>query len=113
MTAAVCIHCGVMKVGAWTTCPECGYDPSGKGRDAEVKSLLLTDHYMTPQELGDASDAVRNGRPPQFNQVLFDQMMRETAGQETLVPKTPLGCVLASALLVILAAALIVLWLFA
>jgi len=30
MTVAVCIQCGAIKHGAWTSCPECSSEPTDR-----------------------------------------------------------------------------------
>ena len=65
MTIAVCLECGKMKFGAWTTCPECGHQPqTSKDR---AKHLRLTDHYCTQQELEQFAERIKQG------ELLFDE----------------------------------------
>ena len=91
MTRAVCIQCGAFKVGAWTPCPSCGFDPSGKGLEAEARALYLTDHHRDADQLRLASDAIREGRPPDVEPAFVAQLVAEAAasGQTSLVPAVP------------------------
>jgi hypothetical protein len=43
MTTAVCVRCGAMKFGAFTTCQQCPYTPDNE-HDV-LYSLAFTDHY--------------------------------------------------------------------
>ena len=60
MTHAVCINCGAMKWGAFTTCAECGGRP--KTKDEFTDWLALTDHYMDDDKLKTASKRIRKSR---------------------------------------------------
>jgi len=53
MTIAVCLNCASMKFGAWTPCSECGYDPLNL--EDRAKSLMLSDHFYSQQELEEFS----------------------------------------------------------
>lgn len=53
MTLSLCLHCGAFKTGAWCACDECGADPP----DIYV-SMMLTDHYLTRDELDRIAKAV-------------------------------------------------------
>ncbi|MEN3942679.1 hypothetical protein WJU23_15365 [Prosthecobacter sp. SYSU 5D2] len=64
MTAAVCLECGHMKTGAWTTCPGCRYLP--QSLEDRARHLIITDHYLKPEKLEAVSREIQAGRKPQF-----------------------------------------------
>ncbi|HEY8211477.1 MAG TPA: hypothetical protein VIG99_28530 [Myxococcaceae bacterium] len=68
MTLAVCLRCGGKKVGAFTVCPGCGFEP--KSQDESARSLLLSDHYLKPADLEEAGARIARGEdvspPPEL-----------------------------------------------
>ena len=60
MTKAVCLHCGAEKFGAFVPCRECDFLPGSS--DEQARALLLTSHYLTPEQLKEASTAISSGR---------------------------------------------------
>lgn len=63
MTVAICIGCGADKIGAFTMCAECRFDPSHPfDKVAMAKSLVLSDHYQDAAGLDTASAVLRSGR---------------------------------------------------
>jgi hypothetical protein len=67
MTRAVCVRCGQGKAGAFARCLSCHYDPEKEGKEAQARSLLLSDRYLTVSQLKEASERIRSGEPHQFN----------------------------------------------
>lgn len=62
MTRAVCMNCGKVKFGALVSCPSCEPEcshPSAFEDDYVGISILLTDHYLSEEELGRIGDAIR------------------------------------------------------
>jgi hypothetical protein len=63
VTVAICIGCGADKIGAFTMCLECRYDPSKPfDKIAMARSLVLSDHYQDAAGLDTASAVLRSGR---------------------------------------------------
>lgn len=63
MTAAICIACGADKLGAFTMCPACRFDPSNPfDKVAMAKSLVLSDHHQDAAGLDNASAVLRAGK---------------------------------------------------
>jgi hypothetical protein len=63
VTRAVCIACGADKIGAFTPCFECRFDPSKPfDKVAMARSLVLSDHHQDAAGLDDASAVLRSGR---------------------------------------------------
>ncbi|MGH8064970.1 MAG: hypothetical protein ACRERE_06950 [Candidatus Entotheonellia bacterium] len=54
MSRSLCLNCGVLKVGAFDECPECGEGPP----DADV-ALCFTTHHLTEHELEQIGLAVK------------------------------------------------------
>ena len=54
MTVALCTNCGEIKFGAWCLCCNCG----SNGLDGDI-SLVLTDWYLTKDELCQIGEAVQ------------------------------------------------------
>jgi hypothetical protein len=59
MTVAVCLHCGAYKVGAFTRCAACGYEPHDD--ESLTKHLMVTDHYLDAAQLKDVATRVKAG----------------------------------------------------
>ena len=66
MTRAICLQCGAAKVGAFSPCPKCHYDPASGGDETLAKSLILTDHYLPKADLDFLGERIRNGLPITF-----------------------------------------------
>ena len=62
MTTATCIYCGALKFGAFAPCYECDRNPTE--RSDVVRSLILTDHHFTHEELSVFGDQIKNGITP-------------------------------------------------
>ncbi len=77
MTAAVCIKCGAMKVGAFTLCPKCKFTPES-GAD-QARSILLSDHNMDRAALEQVGEKIAAGVPLTFNEAAIAQMAAEFA----------------------------------
>ena len=65
MTLAVCLECGHEKPGALTSCAECGFAPSTEVEQA--KSMLLSDHNMTADQLAASGAMIRAGEVCRFD----------------------------------------------
>src|SRR5262249_33119279 len=66
MTVAVCLKCGAMKHGAWTSCPKCNYLPNDP--DDKARHVITSDHHFSQADLEKISAGIQSGQPPQFNQ---------------------------------------------
>jgi len=63
MTIAICLRCGADKVGALTSCPDCGLEPETQREQAY--SLAISDHYFSRQVLREiGADIAKDGRIP-------------------------------------------------
>jgi len=81
MTVAICFACGEFKVGAFTSCPHCGAEPT---TDEDLAhSLALTDHYLTPEALEQVQQRAVAGQPidiaPEFYEQLLQGLQEERA----------------------------------
>ncbi len=70
MTTAVCLECGRIKRGAWTSCPDCGFEPCGP--DQLAQAVLVSDHFLGREVLEAMGERCRRGEPWQFPQGLLD-----------------------------------------
>lgn len=75
MTTATCIYCGTLKFGAFAPCHECNRIPTE--RDDVVRSVALTDHYFTPEQLADFGAQIRNGQPLKIDTKLETRLSAE------------------------------------
>jgi len=71
------VICGQGKVGAFTRCLSCHFDPEKEGKEAQARSLLLSDRYLTVSQLKEASERIRSGQPYAFDQ----ETVGEVAGK--------------------------------
>jgi hypothetical protein len=72
VTVAVCLHCGAYKVGAFTLCPACGYEPHDD--ESLTKHLMVTDHYLSAEQLDDISQRVKAGVVLTFDPASMKEM---------------------------------------
>ena len=89
MTIAVCIRCGNEKRGALTACEQCTFDPQ-KPED-QARSIAFSDHYMTHDQLRNASNAIRLGEKPRFDSMLVNQIEQELRSSPGTL-RMPIGC---------------------
>ena len=89
MTLAICLECGRKKRGALTLCTECGFTPSTKVEQA--KSMLLSDHNMTADQLADNGAMIRAGEVFRFDDDSVDEMAALIRENPDLF-KMPVGC---------------------
>jgi len=68
VTRAVCVNCGQGKVGAFTRCVSCHYDPEKEGKEVQARSLLLSDRYLTLGQLKEAGERIRSGEGYPFDE---------------------------------------------
>jgi hypothetical protein len=62
MTRAICIRCGTEKVGALTPCAGCGFDP--ESLEDRARSVVLSDHHLSPADMESAAAEIRAGSTP-------------------------------------------------
>jgi hypothetical protein len=93
MTAGVCLNCGARKIGAFTPCHSCGYQPSTD--EDFTRHLLATDHHRSKDELDTIAEAVRHGEPVEFPQTELDTYWvtsAEVADGERQAMMLSMGC---------------------
>ena len=59
MTQAICIFCGSRKFGAFSVCDNCAAQPNDE--DQLAKSMLLTDHFYSLEELDEIGKHISKG----------------------------------------------------
>jgi hypothetical protein len=95
MTIAVCLKCGTQKIGAFTPCVSCGYDPAtDTDRRNQAKCLWLSDHHQKPDLLAAIGAQLKSGQPVPWNDALLDQLVTQLATQQNplFTGKGPIGC---------------------
>ena len=65
MTQAVCLSCGEFKIGALTTCPNCGHHPITL--DDRAAHFICCDQLNTLEDLKSISQRIKSGETIQFN----------------------------------------------
>ncbi len=109
MTLAICIRCGGEKIGAFTACARCGFVPETP--EDKARSLGLSDHNLTAEELRAVAERIEAGDPPSFDEASVRQLAEGIAQLPPM--KTPLGCLLAvwlpvAVMLILLVAVIVV-----
>ncbi|MCI0672680.1 MAG: hypothetical protein L0Y64_19715, partial [Myxococcaceae bacterium] len=97
MGLAICIRCGSKKERAFVACAGCGFDPavSEGDREAQARSLLLSDAHMSPRELEDAGRALQAGRPYPYDAGQLAWLVQQLRTQPMPVIAPRKGLVLA------------------
>ena len=104
MTAAVCLQCGEIKLGAWTACRNCGHTPASD--EEKARQLLASDHVLSEDALNDLAKDIGSGKPPPFDaeQVAQMQEAMKTASAQTQpqvdIRKVKIGCFVVLAVIV-------------
>ena len=75
MTKAVCFNCGELKHGAFTICKGCQARPAGEAE--MVRSLGLSDHYLTQEQIDQAVKLIKKGEPIQFQEDQLELLTQE------------------------------------
>jgi len=75
VTVAVCIRCGARKIGAFTSCPGCGFAPVEGGDQA--KSLILSDHHLPEDQLDEIAARIQGGLPVTYPEDTVQQLTEE------------------------------------
>ena len=86
MTTAVCLKCGHLKIGALVCCSQCGHTPTDS--EDKARHMLLSDRFLSREELEKAASDVRSGTPIFFDsqhlQDLLDVMPGTTESRKVL-----------------------------
>src|SRR5690348_6094294 len=91
MTVAVCLRCGQFKHGAWIPCPKCGYTPDDD--ESLTKHLLVTDHYLSQEQLEEPSAKVRAGEQIEFPREVLQAAWVSKAALDRANRGCWIGCV--------------------
>ena len=75
MTKAVCFNCGEIKYGTFTSCKECHIRPASEAE--MVRSLGLSDHYLTLEQIDQVAKLIKNGEPIQFQEEQLELLTQE------------------------------------
>lgn len=107
MTVAVCLRCGELKHGAWTTCPQCGYIPDDD--ESFTKHLLVTDHYYSVEQLKELAARVKAGETIEFDAETLKEAWVKKADVDEQQRGCTVGCI-GVLVVVLLAIAALVAW---
>lgn len=101
MTVAVCIKCGATKIGAFVRCLSCGYVPTSE--EDRAKSVLLSDHNLTNEDLGDVSKRIKSGLGVTFDETSLQQFVESVriADQDRSFGVRSLACCTCAVVIVI------------
>ena len=102
MTVAVCLRCGEFKHGAWTPCPKCRYMPQDD--ESLTRHLIVTDHFMTREQLEEVSARVKAGGTIEFPPELLEKARVRKADVDRAARRFWMGCLLVLALAAVAAA---------
>jgi hypothetical protein len=64
MTMATCLRCGASKWGALAPCAACKFLPESS--EDKAKSVILSDHHLSVEELRAVGERIRAGQSVEF-----------------------------------------------
>lgn len=109
VTVAVCLRCGAFKRGAFTPCPGCRFAPDDD--ESLTKHLLVTDHYLTQEELQRIAQRIKAGEVVEFEPELLQQARVRKEQLETSVRRLKRGCSIVCLIILAVAAYALASWL--
>lgn len=71
MTAAVCIACGTLKLGALAPCPACGFRPDSS--EDQARSIVASDHHLGTADLKAVGQRIQRDEPIDWPADVVDQ----------------------------------------
>lgn len=85
MTLAICLKCGAEKIGALVQCRSCGFEPFEE--EDLVKCVLLSDHYLSKDELSGVGNRIKEGQPISFDETSIQSLTEAVrdVGQDRLL----------------------------
>ncbi|HEV2970723.1 MAG TPA: hypothetical protein VGY55_12200 [Pirellulales bacterium] len=96
MTVTVCLNCGSFKHGAFIRCRECGYEPEDD--ESLTKHLLVTDHFLSGEQLKAVAAKVKAKEPIEFAQeslkAAWVSKTRLDAEKKNLGRACSIGCII-------------------
>jgi hypothetical protein len=81
MTVAICISCGERKFGAFVGCKGCGFRPTSE--EELAKSMMVTDHYFSTEQLDEIARDWNSGKPVRFDPGNVSQFVEMVRKQQT------------------------------
>ncbi len=106
MTAAICIKCGAMKVGAFTPCPKCRFTPESP--QDQARSILLSDRNLDASTLEEKAQRIHRGETLNFDESAVAQMASEFEELRKHVPPRPVGCLIFQWTLIVILVLLVI-----
>jgi len=87
-----------MKLGAFSPCHKCGFDPASP--EDQARSILLSSHNLDDGSLAEAGRRITRGDAPRFDEAVI----AETAAQIDQIlknpPPKPRGCLVIQCILI-------------
>jgi hypothetical protein len=108
VTVAVCLKCGAFKHGAFNLCRRCGYTPDDE--ESLTKHLLVTDHYLSQEELGAIAEKVKAGEPVEFPPETLKAAWVSKAQLDAEARKLGRGCLIGCIVAIAIAGGFLVLY---
>jgi hypothetical protein len=108
MTVAVCLKCGEFKHGAWTPCRKCGFTPDDD--ESYTKHLLITDHYLSREQLEEVAGRVKAGELVEFPPEVLQHAWVSKAAVDKANRGCAIGCVVSIGIVVAVVVAYGVWW---
>jgi hypothetical protein len=96
-----------MKHGALTLCPNCRFDP--ELNEDKAKAMVLTDHFLSKEDLAGISERLRNGQPVTYPEDVVQEYIK-TFEENSGIGRMPTGLKLGGIVIVGIIVALAV-WL--
>src|SRR4051794_19988325 len=100
MTVGVCLRCGALKHGAFNFCPKCHYTPDDD--ESLTKHLLITDHFLSREQLEAVSDRVKAGMPVEFPSDVLQSAWASKERLDAEGKRLDRGCVIGFVALLVL-----------
>jgi hypothetical protein len=82
-----------MKFGAFNPCTACGYEPNSD--EDKAKHLMVTDHYLSPEQLHELGERIKTGAPVNFKAediASFTKTIQEGKGSDFYTGVYVYGC---------------------
>ena len=89
---AICVRCGAQKIGAFSPCAGCRYDPATEtDRRIQAKTLWLSDQHLKPAALATIARQIKAGEAVAFEEQALDGLVLQLRTQQIpVVGQSPL-----------------------
>lgn len=108
MAVAVCLRCGCFKHGPFNPCPSCRFTPDDD--ETLTKHLLVTDHFLSREELQKISERVKAGEVVEFPPEVLQEVRVKKEHLEASLRRLRRGCTLGCLAIVAIGVYVVVNW---